>query len=59
MTQATSVAIIGGADGPTAIFVASKLSPLALTGLCLLAAALIAFGIYRRAKRRRDRRGGK
>jgi len=49
---AASVAIIGGADGPTSIFVASSLSPLALTGLCFLAAAVAAGCIYRWARRR-------
>ena len=33
--QAGSIAIIGGADGPTAIFVTSKLAP-AMLGTCLL-----------------------
>lgn len=54
--MSSAVSIIGGADGPTAIFVTSSINPLALTGLCLLAAALISYGIYRWAKRRRDRK---
>ncbi|MEA5136571.1 MAG: sodium ion-translocating decarboxylase subunit beta [Candidatus Fimivivens sp.] len=43
--QASSIGIIGGADGPTAIYVAGKLSPIiAVAGIG--AAALVALGVW-------------
>lgn len=41
--QASSIGIIGGADGPTAIYVAGKLSPIIIG---LGAAVLIALGVW-------------
>ncbi len=38
---AMSIGIIGGADGPTAIFVAGKTGMLLYAGIALLAAALV------------------
>lgn len=38
---AASIGIIGGADGPTAIFVAGKTGMLLYAGIALLAAALV------------------
>lgn len=33
VAQASSIAIIGGADGPTAVYIASRLSPHIFTGV--------------------------
>lgn len=43
--EASSIGIIGGADGPTAIFVAGKLWPI-IVAVGLGAAALIALGVW-------------
>ncbi|MDF3004309.1 MAG: Na+-transporting oxaloacetate decarboxylase beta subunit [Oscillospiraceae bacterium] len=48
--QASSIGIIGGADGPTAVFVAGKLAPIIAVGLG--AAALIALGVWLYLKHR-------
>ena len=43
--SALSLGIIGGADGPTAVFVSGPAGGLPLAGLLLLAAALLALGL--------------
>lgn len=48
---AASIGIIGGADGPTAIFVAGKTGMLFYAGIALLAAAiLLTLAVWRRRK---------
>ncbi len=42
MADASSIAIIGGADGPTAIFLASKLSPDLLGAIAVAAYSYMA-----------------
>ncbi len=49
--QASSIGIIGGADGPTAIYVASRMRPL-FVAAALGAAALIALGVWLFIRRR-------
>lgn len=39
--RAASIGIIGGADGPTAIFIASKLNPMFIIALVLLIAIVL------------------
>ena len=46
----SSIAIIGGADGPTAITVSDKIFNLPLLFLMLILAFLFAFGIYKNRK---------
>lgn len=55
-----SVAVIGGADGPTSIFVAAKVNGAALTGagLAVLAVGLAA-GIVLAAVRRKRKKGSR
>ena len=55
-----SVAVIGGADGPTSIFVAAKINGAALTGagLAVLAVGLAA-GIALAAVRRKRKKGSR
>lgn len=43
--QASSIGIIGGADGPTAIYVTGRIWPLLVTAV-LGVAALIALGVW-------------
>jgi len=43
---AASIGIIGGADGPTAVFVAGQTGAMLYAGLALLAAAIILLAIY-------------
>ncbi|HWP51248.1 MAG TPA: sodium ion-translocating decarboxylase subunit beta [Clostridia bacterium] len=43
--QASSIGIIGGADGPTAVFVAGKLWPFIVAAV-LCAAVFIALGVW-------------
>lgn len=50
--HAASIAIIGGADGPTVIFVAGKTGLLLYIGAAILAAVLIAFFLLCRRKKR-------
>ncbi|MBR5288602.1 MAG: sodium ion-translocating decarboxylase subunit beta [Clostridia bacterium] len=49
---AASIGIIGGADGPTAIFIAGKTGAMLYAGTALLLAAMIllAAGIWKRRK---------
>lgn len=47
-TQANTVGVIGGADGPTAIFVTTKWEPWLLLPLAAVAAACVYF--YRKKK---------
>ncbi len=42
MKDASSIGIIGGADGPTAIFISSKMAPRLLCWLLVYAAKLLA-----------------
>ena len=58
MRQASSIGIIGGADGPTAIFVASKIVPnFLLTFLLYGAKAVVTIGaiIHTLSRRRRNK----
>lgn len=48
---AASIGIIGGADGPTAIFVAGKTGSLLYLGVAIFVATLVAFLILRRKKK--------
>ena len=51
---ACSIGVIGGADGPTAVYVTSRLSPVAIAAGAATAAALIAavaVGVYRKRRR--------
>ena len=52
-SQAASIGMIGGADGPTAVFVTSKINWLGLCGWigAIIAAVLIALMIYRNKKK--------
>ena len=50
--EASSIGIIGGADGPTAIFVTGKLPLFALLAAGLAAAAVLALLIWLFLKRR-------
>ncbi len=50
--HAGSIGIIGGADGPTAIFMTAKLSLFALLAAGLAAAAVLALLIWLFLKRR-------
>ena len=43
---AASIGIIGGADGPTAIFVAGQTGAMLYVGIALLVAALILLAVY-------------
>lgn len=43
--MAHSVGIIGGADGPTAIFVTNKISPAAVVAFCIILAVLIVLAL--------------
>jgi Na+-transporting methylmalonyl-CoA/oxaloacetate decarboxylase beta subunit len=45
-----NVGIIGGADGPTSITIASTLNPLVLVGVVVVAVAIIGFILWRRAR---------
>lgn len=47
-TQANTVGVIGGADGPTAIFITTKWEPWLLLPLAAVAAACVYF--YRKKK---------
>ena len=52
--ESASIGIIGGADGPTAVFITSNVSPL---GLCVLAAViaggvLAVYRIFRSGKKK-------
>ena len=50
-SEASNIGIIGGADGPTAIFVSSNINWLYICGLIgVIAAVLVAFVIYRKKK---------
>lgn len=51
----TSISIIGGADGPTNIFVAARLSPWQNGWLILMICALVATVIYFIIKKRKNR----
>ncbi len=46
----SSLAIIGGADGPTAIFVSDKIFNLPLLFIVLILAGISAFGVYKNRK---------
>ena len=48
VTQANTVGVIGGADGPTAIFITTKWEPWLLLPLAAVAAACVYF--YRKKK---------
>lgn len=50
--HAASIGIIGGADGPTVIFVAGKTGLLLHIGVAILAAVLVAFFVLRRRKKK-------
>ena len=50
--HAASIGIIGGADGPTAIFVAGKTGLLLYAGIVLALAAVVASGVYLWRKRK-------
>ncbi len=50
---AASIGIIGGADGPTVIFVAGKLGLFFYAGVALLAAAAVAVIVHVIRRRRR------
>ena len=58
--QAASVGIIGGADGPTAIYITSSFSPLAAAAAVAVAAAaaLVALVVLARRRRRAKKQGG-
>lgn len=45
-----SIGIIGGADGPTAVFLSGKINIALLAGILICAALLIGFLIYRKKK---------
>ena len=45
--KAHSIGIIGGADGPTAIFVTNKISPAAVAVFCIILAVLIVLALVR------------
>ncbi len=47
----SSIAIIGGADGPTAIFVSDRIFNLPLLFVMLIIAGISAFGIYKNRKK--------
>lgn len=47
----SSLAIIGGADGPTAIFVSDKIFNLPLLFVMLILSGIFAFGIYKNRKK--------
>jgi len=52
-----SIGIIGGADGPTAIFVASNMSVSTIVLTCLIAGLVVGFVaaiLYRCLKNRKD-----
>ena len=49
--ESTSIGIIGGADGPTVISVASDMSLLSIGGL-IIAAIIVALVIYRIKKKK-------
>lgn len=54
--QNSSVGIIGGADGPTAIFVTSSLSPLSAlfaAAAALLVAGAVVFAVHRHNKNKK------
>lgn len=52
--ESTSIGIIGGADGPTAIFITSKINWLAVFGFVgiIIAAVLVVLIIYRNKKKK-------
>jgi Na+-transporting methylmalonyl-CoA/oxaloacetate decarboxylase beta subunit len=45
-----NVGIIGGADGPTSVIVASTLNPLVLVGVAVVVVAIIGFVIWRKIR---------
>lgn len=47
-----SVAIIGGADGPTAIYLASRVSSWAIVA-GIVAVAVVVYGIYQKIKQKK------
>ena len=47
----SNIAIIGGADGPTAIYVAGKFNPFVIS-ICAVALAVSLFAIYHVRKKR-------
>ena len=53
-SEATSIGIIGGADGPTAIFVTSNVNWLSICGLiaAILVIVLVVLTIYRHKKKK-------
>ena len=53
-SEATSIGIIGGADGPTAIFVTSNVNWLSIGGLiaAILVIVLVVLTIYRHKKKK-------
>lgn len=53
-SDAASIAIIGGADGPTSIFLAGKIGPPVDGLLIALAAAVIVTVVYVVVKKRKD-----
>lgn len=53
-SEATSIGIIGGADGPTTIFVTSNVNWLSICGLiaAILVIVLVVLTIYRHKKKK-------
>jgi len=54
ITEAVAISIIGGTDGPTAVFVAGKIDDGFIIGAILVGIILVAVGIviYRRVKKK-------
>lgn len=53
MGEKEAIAVIGGADGPTAIFVAAKIGVVDILVAVLLVAAVIGFGFWLWKKRKK------
>lgn len=54
ITEAVAISMIGGADGPTAVFVAGKIGDGFIIGAILVGIILVTIGvmIYRKVKKR-------
>lgn len=54
-SQASAIGIIGGADGPTPIYVASQINPWGVAAVLLAAGAIAALVVFLRRRARKNR----
>ena len=53
-SKSSSIAVIGGADGPTAIFVAGNYSTGFIIGACILGGFILGVGLFFWKQRKKD-----